>query len=367
MSPIAVGSVGDIIALSTLAYEVIKILARGSSTSAETRALAQEVTALYAALGFAQTVLTSEAHVDIPLTIRDAVAQTFATCQTILNRLRDHILSYRREEQGASASAKTWKVVWTACSWTVLGKNEAEGLRVRLNKQIITIQTLLSAIQSHSLAVVESRTRDDSSTIARIAGLVEALPNVLRHDVPSVQFRDKYNRVVPPVAKISYPQFLGFLKFIAWSEGSIEEPTYEKLQPYMLMDKSLPCGCYFYFYYYIYTDAASFGGQNVLISPLRHGVRKHLQPPEGEAPRCYWGDDICGSCGRGDKQPASESNAVRDVQCCLLETLWIDFCAARPGLEDPESPNLMAEVWEFCAFPLASSLDALEVERPVWI
>ncbi|KZV81502.1 hypothetical protein EXIGLDRAFT_755556, partial [Exidia glandulosa HHB12029] len=181
MPVISFSSVGDIIAISQVAAEVVKNLRNASTTCAEVRDLATDVDSLQSALKCAESLIES-VH-DIPQSVYNAVAHALRHCESILRHLAKTIETHRKAVVKAYGR-NIWTAFWAACAWSILGgKVEAEALRRRLSEQVSVIHVLLSVLQSqryHEVALLVQHT----GGTRRIAAFREELPVTVRYRSP---------------------------------------------------------------------------------------------------------------------------------------------------------------------------------------
>ncbi|KZV84946.1 hypothetical protein EXIGLDRAFT_776035 [Exidia glandulosa HHB12029] len=194
-----VGSLGDILAVLQLAWEIRQNLSDAAGASNAIQALVREIDAFALAVEGARSVL--ERSQSVPPSLRNSVAFILANCAELLREVQKKIAVRRQQvlqDQGASA----WSAIWAACAWTFLGgERDIECLRRRLAEQHSALQMIFTAYQSSALHAQE----DNFVEVWRgVRLLIERLPARVPNDIPPFVFFNEQGYGVEPLADVPF-------------------------------------------------------------------------------------------------------------------------------------------------------------------
>ncbi|KZV89439.1 hypothetical protein EXIGLDRAFT_147600 [Exidia glandulosa HHB12029] len=162
---LTLSSVGDIVAVVQLAWQLRQSLADAATASSEIQALVDDIDSFKRALESARVLLEETA--DVPQSVHNGVTHTMNVCAGLLRHAEAKILM-RRKEMVSAHGWSSWRAVWSVCAWTILGgKADVEALKHRLAEQMLALQTLLNVLQRCVYNTVTSlHRRSDNEPLA---------------------------------------------------------------------------------------------------------------------------------------------------------------------------------------------------------
>lgn len=149
---LTLSSVGDVVAVVQLAWQLRQSLADAATASSEIQALVDDIDSFKSALEGARVLLEETA--DVPQSVHNGVVHAMNICAHLLRQVEAKIL-IRQKEMVSAHGWSSWRAVWSVCAWTILGgKADVEALKHRLAEQMLALQTLLNVLQRCACYVV---------------------------------------------------------------------------------------------------------------------------------------------------------------------------------------------------------------------
>ncbi|EJD38033.1 hypothetical protein AURDEDRAFT_172912 [Auricularia subglabra TFB-10046 SS5] len=197
------GSLGDILGVVQLAFQVRAALGQGASSSPEVRALAEDVDTFTRILQEINVTLARR-RTSLRPEVVNGISFSLDICGKALREAEAKLHAFERR-MPSTFTRGAWRRYWAIALWAILGgSRDISALRCRLFEQVEVINLYLALSDSCNGAAAHNAVMANATTLARMQEVLTDIQGRFDFGIPPFQFFDvEHQQYYRPCARTS--------------------------------------------------------------------------------------------------------------------------------------------------------------------